>query len=142
MKARLLALLFSSVASTGVWAEACMVDIRSQSAAVPMVEGKTCYEYQGAPAGSLDWSCSNESKETLTTNKHKVASCPAKPSGTCTATLTQEALANQRSSSKDKNADSVNIDKGAKVLTYYYDLKDASQVRTDCEKAGGQWGIQ
>jgi hypothetical protein len=142
MNARLLVLLLTSLAASGVWAEACVVDTRAQSASVPMVEGKSCYEYKGVPAGSIDWSCSNESKETLASSKTKVASCPEKPKGTCTATLTQESMANQRSSSKDSHADSANIPKGAQVLTYYYDLKDESQARTDCEKAGGQWRTQ
>ncbi|PTQ70056.1 hypothetical protein [Pseudomonas sp. GV071] len=142
MNARLLVLLLTSLAASGVWAEACMVETRAQSASVPMVEGKSCYEYKGVPAGSIDWSCSNESKETLASSKTKVASCPEKPKGTCIATLTQESMANQRSSSKDSHADSANIPKGAQVLTYYYDLKDESQARTDCEKAGGQWRTQ
>lgn len=135
-------LLLTCLVSLGASAEACKVDTRAQTAAVPMVEGSTCYEYQGMPAGSIDWSCSNESKETLATRKQKVASCPGHASGTCTATLTQEALVNQRSSSKDRNADSANIPKGAQIVTHYYDLKDQAQARTDCEKAGGSWKTQ
>ncbi len=139
MNTRLLVVLLTCLTSTGVWAEACMVETRSQSTAVPMVEGKSCYKYKGVPAGSIDWSCSNESKETLASSKSKVASCPEKSMGTCTATLTQESMANSHSSSKDSKAESANIPKGAQVVTYYYDLKDQSQARTDCEKAGGQW---
>ncbi|GLK89345.1 hypothetical protein [Pseudomonas turukhanskensis] len=139
MNTRVLVVLLTSFAANGAWAEACMVETRAQSAAVPMVEGKSCYEYKGVPAGSIDWSCSNESKETLTSQKKKVASCPQNAVGTCKATLTQESMANQHSSSKDSQAESANIPKGAQILTYYYDLKDQSQARTDCEKAGGQW---
>lgn len=139
MNARTVLFLLASLTSSGVFAEACHVETRAQSAAIPMVEGTTCYEFKGMPNGSIDWSCSNESKETIASEKHKVASCPGKAVGSCTATLTQESLANARSSSKDSKADSANIPEGAQILTHYYDLKDPSQARTDCEKAGGQW---
>lgn len=139
MNLKPLLFLLASLACSQAFAEACSVQTRSQSAAIPEVEGNTCYEYQGMPAGSIDWSCSNESKETLTSEKTKVASCPGHAQGTCQATLTQESLANAHSSSKDPQAESANIPEGAQILTHYYGLKDASQARTDCEKAGGTW---
>ena len=58
-------LLAGCLASSLALADACQVQTRPASTQVPGVEAQTCYEYPGMPAGSVDWSCSNESKDML-----------------------------------------------------------------------------
>ena len=72
MNTRLL-LLIACLSPTLVMAESCDVQTRSQSPSVPVVESHSCYEYDGMPVNAIDWSCSNESKEMLTSTKKKVA---------------------------------------------------------------------
>lgn len=138
MNSRVL-LLIASLSPTLVFAEGCDVLTRSQSPSVPVIESHSCYEYEGMPVNSIDWSCSNESKEMTTSTKKKVEQCDDHYRATCIATLTQESLANPHSTSKDKNAKSLNIPDNAQVTTYYYDAEHLSQVKIDCESGGGHW---
>jgi hypothetical protein len=132
-------LLIACLSPALVFAEGCDVLTRSQSPSVPAVESHSCYEYDGMPVNSIDWSCSNESKEMLTSTKKKVEQCADHFQATCIATLTQESLANPHSTSKDKNAKSLNIPDSAQVTTYYYDAEHLSQAKIDCESGGGHW---
>jgi hypothetical protein len=132
-------LLIASFSPTLAFAEGCDVLTRSQSPSVPVVESHSCYEYEGMPVNAIDWSCSNESKEMLTSTKKKVAQCDDHYQASCVATLTQESLANPHSTSKDKTAKSPNIPDNAQVTTYYYDAEHLSQVKADCESGGGHW---
>ena len=91
------------------------------------------------PVDSIDWSCSNESKEMLTSTKKKVAQCGDRYRATCLGTLTAEALANPKSISKDKNSKPLNIPDNAQVITYYYSVENLPQVKIDCETGGGKW---
>lgn len=127
------------LASAGAWAQACQVSTQPASAGLKEITAQSCYEYRGMPAGSIDWSCSNQSKDALTSHKQKIDSCPSGAKATCSATLTQESLANERSTSKEAGKETANIPKGAQVITYYYDMKDQSQARIDCEQGGGKW---
>ncbi|MFW9078902.1 hypothetical protein ACOI9X_06415 [Pseudomonas sp. P2757] len=140
MNMRCLLLIASfSLTPTLVMAQGCDVETRSQSAAVPAVETHSCYEYEGVPVDAIDWSCSNESKEMLSSTKKKVEHCDDHYQATCKATLTQESLANPHSTSKDKNAKALNIPDGAQVTTYYYDVEHLGQAKIDCESGGGHW---
>ena len=139
MRVHLSLLLLGSLASTQVLAGACDVMTRSSSQAVKPVEQHTCYSFSGMPDEAIAWSCSNESKEMLTSTKKKVAQCDDHYQASCVATLTQESLANPHSTSKDKNAKSPNIPDNAQVTTYYYDAEHLSQVKADCESGGGHW---
>lgn len=118
---------------------ACDVFTRSQSSAVPSVETHTCYQFTGVPPDAINWSCGNESKEMLTSEKRRVAQCQTGSVGRCTATLTQEGLTNPHSTSKVPGQDSPNIPQGAQVVTYYYQTAHLPQARKDCEMAGGRW---
>lgn len=138
MNRRLLFLL-ASLSPTLVFAEGCDVLTRSQSPSVPVVESHSCYEYEGMPVNAIDWSCSNESKEMLSTTKKKVEQCDDHYQATCIATLTQESLANPHSTSKDKNSKSLNIPDNARVTTYYYGAEHLNQSKIDCESGGGHW---
>lgn len=138
MNSRVL-LLIASLGPTLVFAEGCDVLTRSQSPSVPVIESHSCYEYEGMPVNSIDWSCNNESKEMTTSTKKKVEQCDDHYQATCIATLTQESLANPHSTSKDKNAKSLNIPDNAQVTTYYYDAEHLNQVKIDCESGGGHW---
>jgi hypothetical protein len=138
MNRRLLFLL-ASLSPTLVFAEGCDVLTRSQSPSVPVVESHSCYEYEGMPVNAIDWSCSNESKEMLSTTKKKVEQCDDHYQATCIATLTQESLANPHSTSKDKNSKSLNIPDNAQVTTYYYGAEHLNQSKIDCESGGGHW---
>ncbi|CAN7417588.1 MULTISPECIES: hypothetical protein [Pseudomonas] len=138
MNRRLLLLIASLIPGLAA-AEGCDVLTRSQSAAVPVVETHSCYEYEGMPVNAIDWSCSNESKDMLASTKKKVEQCADHYQASCVATLTQESLANPHSTSKDKNSTSLNIPDSAKVTTYYYDAQHIDQARIDCESGGGHW---
>jgi hypothetical protein len=141
MNSRLLFLL-ASLSPTLVMAEGCDVLTRSQSPSVPVVETHSCYEYEGMPVNAIDWSCSNESKDMLTSTKKKVEQCADHSQATCIATLTQESLANPHSTSKDKSNTSLNIPNNAQVTTYYYGAEHLSQAKIDCESGGGHWKAQ
>jgi hypothetical protein len=138
MNSRLL-LLIACLCPALAFAEGCDVLTRSQSPSIPVVESHSCYEYEGMPVNSIDWSCSNESKDMLTSTKKKVEHCADHYKATCVATLTQESLANPHSTSKDKNSQSLNIPNNAQVTTYYYGAEHIDQARIDCESGGGHW---
>jgi hypothetical protein len=138
MNTRLL-LLIACLSPALAMAESCDVLTRSQSPSVPVVESHSCYEYDGMPVNAIDWSCSNESKDMLTSTKKKVEQCDDHYQATCIATLTQESLANPHSTSKDKNSTSLNIPDNAQVTTYYYSAEHLSQAKIDCESGGGHW---
>jgi len=139
MKAKVLLLVAVCVNPAAVMAQGCDVSTRSQSQSVPEIETHSCYEYKGVPAEAIGWSCSNESKETLSTRKTPVERCAAGYVATCEARLTQEALANPRSTSKDKTGGSANIPDSAKVTWYYYNVEQLQQTQKDCETNGGRW---
>jgi hypothetical protein len=124
------------------FAQGCDVVTRSQSDSVPAIDTHSCYEYQGMPGDSINWSCSNESKDMLSTSKNNVGQCADYYRATCLGTLTQEALANPRSISKDKNSKSINIPDNAQIITYYYDTEHLAQARIDCETGGGRWNAR
>ncbi|WP_030142539.1 hypothetical protein [Pseudomonas fluorescens] len=138
MNARVLLLIACACPAT-VMAQGCEVVSRSQSQAVPEIENRSCYEYKGVPSQAIGWSCSNESKGTLSTEKKPVERCADGYVATCQARLTQEALANPHSTSKDPSAGSANIPDNAQVTWYYYDAQKLQQARKDCETTGGQW---
>jgi hypothetical protein len=141
MNSRLLLLIACAIPTLAA-AEGCDVLTRSESPSVPVVETHSCYEYEGMPVNSIDWSCSNESKEMLTSTKKKVEHCADHYQATCIATLTQESLANPHSTSKDKNSKSLNIPDNAQITTYYYGAEHIDQARIDCESGGGHWKAQ
>jgi hypothetical protein len=132
-------LLITSLSPALAMAQGCDVITRSQSSAIPVIESHSCYEYEGMPVDAIDWSCSNESKEMLSSTKKTVAQCADHYQATCLATLTQEALANPQSTSKDKNSKSLNIPDNAQITTYYYNAEHLAQARIDCENGGGRW---
>ncbi|MBA1204142.1 hypothetical protein G7009_20690 [Pseudomonas capeferrum] len=142
MRAHAVLLLLSGLASGSVLAEACDVSTRSSSAAIASVDEHTCYEFTGVPAESINWSCSNESKEMLNSEKRKVAQCPDKSQGRCTATLTQESLANPKSAGSGEPSTRPALSKDARVITYYYGTANLGQARTDCEQNDGKWDTE
>jgi hypothetical protein len=139
MRSFLLMVLLGSLASTDVLAEACDVTTRSSSTAVKPVEGRTCYSFSNMPAEAINWSCSNESKEMLSTEKHKVARCADGSVGSCIAPLTQEALANPKAVGGGEPSTRPALAKDARVITYYYDTPSLGQARNDCERNNGIW---
>jgi len=138
MNARVL-LLIACASPAAVLAQGCDVITRSQSQAVAEIETRSCYEYKGVPSEAIGWSCSNESKGTLSTMKKPVERCAEGYVATCQARLTQEALANPRSTSKDRSGGSANLPDNAQVTWYYYDAQQLQQAEKDCESTGGQW---
>ncbi|HDS1755265.1 hypothetical protein [Pseudomonas sp. M5] len=139
MRLSLLMVVLGSLASTQVLADACEVMTRSASEAVKPVEGRTCYSYSNMPAEAINWSCSNESKEMLSTEKHKVPRCADGSVGSCIAPLTQETLSNPKSTGRDEPSTRPTLPKDAQVITYYYDTPSLGQARTDCERNDGIW---
>jgi len=139
MRPTLLMVMLGSLASGEVLAEACEVMTRSSSEAVKPVEGRTCYSYSNMPAEAINWSCSNESKEMLSTEKHKVARCADGSVGSCIAPLTQESLANPKSAGRSEPSTKPALPKDARVITYYYDTPSLGQARADCERNDGIW---
>ena len=138
MNSRLL-LLIASLCPALTMAQGCDVITRSQSPSVPVIESHTCYEYENMPVDAIDWSCSNESKEMLSSTKKKVAQCGDQYKAICLGTLTAESLANPQSTSKDKNSNPPNIPANAQVSTYYYNAENLAQAKIDCETGGGSW---
>ncbi|MGE8497491.1 MAG: hypothetical protein ACN6O6_08270 [Pseudomonas sp.] len=134
-----LSLVLGSLVTSTAFAEACYVTTRSSSEAIPKVEKDHCYEFVGAAKGDIDWSCSNESTEVLNSEKRKVERCEAGSQGRCEAALTQEALANHRSTGDDEEQARPAVPNDAKVITHYYNADDLAQARTDCESSGGTW---
>ena len=114
MRVPVLIMMVASLASGQALAEACDVLTRSSSEAVKPVERHTCYSYGNLPAEAINWSCSNVSKDMLSSTKHKVARCADGSVGSCIAPLTQEALANPKATGGDKPA----LPKEARVITY------------------------
>lgn len=141
MNAKVL-LLLACASPAAVMAQGCDVITRSQSQSVPAIETHSCYEYNDMPAETLDWSCSNESKGTLSTQKSRVERCNEGYVATCQARLTQEALANPHSTNKDRTGKAVNIPDAAKVTWYYYSVEQLPQAQKDCETTGGRWTNQ
>lgn len=138
MKSRLL-LLIASLGPALAMAQGCDVTTRSQSPSVPVIETHTCYEYDNMPVDAIDWSCSNESREMLTSTKKKVAQCSDQYKAVCLGTVTAESLANPQSTSKDKNSKSLNIPANAQISTYYYNAENLPQSKIDCQTGGGSW---
>jgi hypothetical protein len=133
------ALLLACLSPALTMAQGCDVLTRSQSPSVPVIETHTCYEYEGMPVDAIDWSCSNESREMLTSTKKKVEQCGDHYQATCMGTVTPESLANPQSVSKDKNSKALNIPKDAQIITYYYGAENLGQSKVDCETGGGSW---
>ncbi len=144
MDMRIALLLLAGLSSPLALAEACKVSQNTNSAAVPAVVLESCYEFVGVPAGSIDWSCSNESNQPQGSDKQKVTACGSNFKASCTAALTQESLANHLAQGQpDSQADdAANLPAGARVVTYYYGLENRQQARVDCENAGGAWAEQ
>ncbi|HSC83420.1 MAG TPA: hypothetical protein VLC30_07345 [Pseudomonas sp.] len=136
---KLILLVAASLASPCLFAAACQVSQRDTSAQVPSVVLESCYEFTGMPAEAIDWSCSNESSQPLDSDKQKVATCKSDFKATCSAGLTQESLANHRSTSEKADTAPLTLPAGAKVITYYYVLENPQQAKVDCENAGGRW---
>lgn len=141
MYARIL-LLIACASPAATLAQGCDVITQSQSQAIPKVETHSCYEYKGVPAEAIGWSCSNESKGALSTEKNQVERCAQGYVATCQARLTQEALANPHSTSKDRSGESANIPDDAQVTWYYYNAEQLTQAQKDCETTGGHWKNQ
>lgn len=75
MRFSVLMVMVASLASGQALAEACNVLTRSSSDAVTPVDRHTCYSYSNLPAEAINWSCSNESKDMLNSEKRKVERC-------------------------------------------------------------------
>ncbi|MGY2187511.1 hypothetical protein [Pseudomonas sp. MAG733B] len=138
MNGRIL-LLIASLSPALAIAEGCDVITRSQSPSVPVIESHSCYEYENMPVGAIDWSCSNESKEMLSSTKKKIAQCSDHYQATCLGTVTPESLANPQSTSKNKDSKALNIPANAQISTYYYNAENLAQAKIDCETGGGSW---
>lgn len=124
---------------TSPWAlgEACDVVTHAPSGEITQVQTHICYQYQGMPPGSINWSCSNEDQGVSPSTKTRVEACPAGAVASCAATLTQESLTSERSASREPGQDSPNIPEGARLVTWYYELPQQAQARRDCENNGG-----
>ncbi|HZX16767.1 MAG TPA: hypothetical protein VFF22_07870 [Pseudomonas sp.] len=135
----LLLLVGSSFAGSSVFADACHVSQSTTTSQVPAVVMESCYEFTGMPADAINWSCSNESNQPLGSEKKKVVSCKSGSVAVCSAALTQESLANHRSTGDNEQAADLNVPEDAKVITRYYSLEDSQQAKIDCENGGGTW---
>lgn len=111
--------MLGTLSSGQVLAEGCDVVTRSSSEAVKPVQQHTCYSYGNMPAEAIAWSCSNESKEMLNSQKRRVERCPNGSVGSCIAPLTQETLANPDAAGRDEPATRPALPKDARIITYY-----------------------
>ncbi len=133
--------LTASLGCTLAWGEACEVRTEQASAQVPVVQTHICYQYQGMPPGSIDWSCSNQDQGASPTTKKKVAQCPSGAHASCTATLTAESLSNERSASRDPEQDPPTLPEGARIITWYYEIRQPDQIRKDCRNNSGTFDL-
>jgi hypothetical protein len=129
-------IIIASLCPALAFAQGCDLVTRSQSASVSAIESHSCPEYQGMPVESMNGSCSNPGKE-MPSSTSSVGQCADDYRASCLAALSQEALANPRPISKDKNSKSVNIPGNARIITYYHDTEHLAQSRIDCETGGG-----
>src|SRR5690606_28821845 len=122
------------------FADACYVTIDSSMAGPTGAREESCFEHQGAPQGSLDWACQSD-KDVQGASREKRAECPSGYFGTCSAELTQEALANPKSAGQktDSPFDAPQLAEQARQITYHYRALDGAQAKLDCENAGGKW---
>ncbi|WP_194790784.1 hypothetical protein [Pseudomonas sp. UFMG81] len=120
-------------------ADDCEVFNRSSSSAVQPVVQHSCYSFTGMPAEAIAWSCSNESKAMVSSDKRRVPRCADGSLGRCIAPLTQEALANPEATGRDQPSTRPALPDDARVITYYYDTPSLAQARSDCERADGLW---
>lgn len=129
--------------SAGAFADACYVTIDSALAGPTGAREEMCYEHKGAPDGSLDWSCQSE-KDVQGASREKRESCPSGYFGKCTAQMTQESLANERSVGRktEQPFEAPQFNDQARQITYHYRALDGGQPKLDCEKAGGEWQEQ
>ncbi len=134
--------LACSLASGQLLAAACDVVTRSSSEAIAPVERHTCYSFTHMPAEAIAWSCSNESKEMLNSQKKQVGECAQGSVGRCSVALTQEALANPNAGGSDQPSTRPSIPEQARVVTQYYSAADLAQARSDCERNDGIWHTQ
>lgn len=139
MGIRILLLLVGGQLYSSAFADACHVTQSAANAQVPAVVIESCYEFTGVAEGTVDWSCGNESNQPQGSEKHKVANCKSGSVATCSAALTQESLANHRSTGENEEALAINVPSDAKVITYFYSLGNHQQAKVDCEHAGGTW---
>lgn len=131
--------MLGTLSSGQVLAEGCDVVTRSSSEAVKPLQQHTCYSYSNTPAEAIAWSCSNESKQMLNTEKRRVERCPDGSVGSCIAPLTQETLANPDAAGRDEPATRPALPKDARIITYYYHTHSLGQARSDCERNNGVW---
>lgn len=134
---------FMCLGSAGAFADACYVTIDSSLAGPTGAREETCFEHRGAPAGSLDWSCKSD-KDVQGASREKRDSCPSGFFGKCTAELTQEALANEKSAGQksEQPFEAPQVEDQAQQITYHYRALDGGQAKLDCENAGGAWQEQ
>lgn len=133
-----LTLCFSS---PWVWGEACDVVPQAPSGEIAQVQTHICYEYQGMPPGSINWSCSNEGQGVSPSTKTRIEHCPAGAKASCESPLGQESLTSERSASRDLDQKSPNIPDGAKLVIWYYESHQQAQAREDCERNDGVFRI-
>ncbi|MDF0732158.1 hypothetical protein P0Y43_15685 [Pseudomonas entomophila] len=139
MRIRTLLLLLACLHGSAALADACDVITRSSSDAITPVERHSCYSYGNMPAEAIAWSCSNESKDMLSTEKTRVPRCADGSVGSCIAPLTQESLANPKAAGRSEPSTRPALPKDARVITYYYDTPSLGQARNDCERSNGIW---
>lgn len=136
---RTLAVVLLVIASSEALAAACQVSTRALSEKIPVVVIQSCYVYEGMEEGAIDWSCSNENRGLLDHEKKPVENCPSGYFGSCTATLTQEALASHKAIGDIKTGTPMAVPDDAKIVSYFYRVAEKEQARKDCTAAGGNW---
>ncbi|PAU57540.1 hypothetical protein [Pseudomonas indica] len=135
-------LAFAASACLPALAESCHVSAQPEAKTPPSNGGNEyCFEHEGMPEGSLDWSCNNKTGDVAGMRKEKRQTCPSGYFGRCVAPLTQETLANEMSSGRygQEAGTPPNVPDEAKIVTYYYQALDKGQAKVDCESGGGRW---
>jgi len=139
MSPRIALLLIASLTGSHAFAAACHVSQNTPNKQVAAVVVESCYEFTMMPDESINWSCSNESNQPLGSEKNKVPNCKSGAKATCSAALTQESLANHRSTGDNQDAAELNLPAEAKVITHFYRMENRQQAKIDCESGGGTW---
>ncbi|OYW90701.1 MAG: hypothetical protein B7Z23_09450 [Pseudomonadales bacterium 32-61-5] len=121
-------------------ANSCYVTAETSGAVPPPVVTEKCFEYQGMDDDAIDWVC--QDNEAVKNSRREIRdSCPSGHFGICTAAITPETLANERTtgSQATDTPGPTTVPREARILTYHYESTDRAQARIDCESAGGEW---
>ena len=137
----LFVLFITALASPLAMAQACYVSEQTSGDVPEPVSPEKCFELQNMDdPNAMAWICRDQA-DVRSSRRELRDSCPSGAFGSCSAPMTPETLANEKSfgliTPDEALPDALPED--ARIVTYYYATTDQGQTRIDCENTGGQW---